>query len=132
MKTAPLLTPTLGLMITFLPLAGCEGESPTKAIPKTEALLNEQAITQVLTVAINSGTPLDASSIKSQIDPLIAQYGEAPVVDKLKELAASNDDPATRAAAVFAVKPYVDSAAYQAMQAALDEPARASFDELTN
>lgn len=131
MKSLPALALSCLVLPALLLLFGCDGESPTKAIPRTEATLNDYALTQVYQAASLAGGPLDVSSLKSQIDPLIGQYGEEQVVDKIKEIAADNSDPATRATATFSIQPYVSATEYNGMVDALDNAARSSFDELT-
>ncbi|MEM9415492.1 MAG: hypothetical protein AAGA29_08460 [Planctomycetota bacterium] len=131
MNTTTKRAALLALAISLCPMVGCEGESPTAAIPKTEGRLNDYALTQIYEVALLAGEPLNASSLKSQIDPLISQYGEAQVIDKIKEIASNDDAPATRAAAVFSIQPYVDADTYNDMVDALDEEAQASFQRFT-
>lgn len=131
MKTTALLTATLCAPLLILPLAGCDGESPTKAIPKTEDRLNDYSLTQIYQVALISGEPLDASSIKSQTDQLVSQHGEEQVVEVITSIATTHADPSYRVAAVFSARPYVTDAEFDALaDQALDDAGRAELDAL--
>ncbi|XAL99711.1 hypothetical protein OT109_19295 [Phycisphaeraceae bacterium D3-23] len=131
MKPATSLAAVVLASMSAVPLVGCDGESPTKSIQRTEDKLNDYALTQIYAAATVTGEPLDASSLKSQIDPLVGQYGEEAVIDKIKEIAVGDEPPATRAAAVFSIQPYVDADTYNGMVDALDDDARRAFDTMT-
>lgn len=130
MKLFPMLTVTLTLSALLSPMVGCEGESPTAAIPKTEDRLSSYALTQIYMVPITSGMGYDADSFKSQIDSVIAEYGEEAVVEKIKEIATTHEDPAYRVAAVFSIRPYVSGDEFDALADTLDADSRAELDAM--
>lgn len=131
MKTTALLVTAVCASLLILPLAGCDGEMPTKAIPKTEDRLNDYALTQIYAVPITTGEPLDASSIKSQTDQLVSQHGEEQVVEVITSIATTHADPSYRVAAVFSARPYVTDAEFDALaDEALDDAGRAELDAL--
>lgn len=119
------ITPLLAL------LPGCEGESPTKAIPRTEERMSDYALTQVYMVPIASGQSFDAASFKSQIDPLMEQYGEEEVIGNIRDIANNHSDPQYRIAAVFSIRPYVSNSEFNALaDEALTDAERQQLDQL--
>jgi len=131
MKTRSLIAAALCTPFLALPLAGCEGESLTKAIPKTEDRLNDYALQQIYAIPITTGEQFDASSLKQQIDPLVAQHGEEQVVEVITSIAKTHEQPTYRIAAVFSIRPYVTDAEFSALaDEALDDASRAELDAL--
>lgn len=118
------------LFSMVLPMAGCDGDMPTKAIPRTEDKMNDYALTQIYMVPIASDSGFDADQFKTQIDALIGQYGEDEVIEKIKEIATTHDDTAYRVAAVFSIQPYVGDLEFETLaDDALDEQGRKMLDE---
>lgn len=131
MKTRYALAVTALILPSATLLTGCDGESPTSAIPKTERTLNSYALEQIYMVPITTGDMLDADALKSQIDVLVGEYGEEEVVDRIKEVASDHVTPAYRAAATYSAQHYVPTAEYNRMVDALDDDAMAAFSEMT-
>lgn len=131
MKRLPILALPALLLPTPLLIAGCDGQSPTNAIPKTERTLNRVALEQIFMVPITTEEMLDAGELKSQIDVLVGEYGEEEVVDRIKEIADDHVTPAYRAAATYSAQHYVPTAEYNRMVDALDDDAMAAFNEMT-
>ncbi len=131
MRTTALFAALLGLAPLLAVLPGCEGESPTKAIPRTEERLADYALNQVYSVPIMSEQAFDAGSFKSQIDPLISQYGEEEVVENIRYIANNHADARYRIAAVFSIRPYVSNDEFNALaDEALDEAEREQLDDM--
>lgn len=128
MKSTALLATALliGPLLVLLP--GCEGESPTAAIPRTEERMSDYALNQVYMVPIASDQEFEQASLKSQIDPLMNQYGEEEVLENIRFIANNHVNAQVRLAAVFSYQPYVTNDQFWDLaEQALTEP---QLDEL--